>query len=119
MDLLAVFILASMIGAFMVAWVIISTTRRASDSAITRYFKASEYIVETGQPPSEWLVAPLWRRLLGTAPVSATNERTLARLDGLIKFFEHCSFYEDDFAREQHLSQLQAIRTAWQRRATQ
>ena len=118
MDLLALFILASMIGAFMVAWVIVSTTRRASDSAITRYFKASEYILETGQPPPDWLAPPRWKRLLGRATVSATQELTLARLASLIKFFEHCSFYEDEFAREQHLSQLEAIRTDWQRRAT-
>ena len=114
MDLLAVFIVASLIGAGMVAWVIIWTTNRASASAITRHFKASEYILETSKPPPEWLAAPFWKRLLGKSSKSASEGSALARLDELIRFFEHCSFYEDEFAREQHLSQLERVRRAWQ-----
>ena len=113
MDLLALFIVASVIGAVLVAWVILWTTKRASDSAITRYFRASEYILETGQPPPDWLTAPWWKRLLGAAPKPAAEETALARLEELIRFFEHCSFYEDEFAREQHLSQLEGVRQAW------
>ena len=114
MDLLAAFIVASLIGAGMVAWVIIWTTNRASASAVTVHFKASEYILETGKPPPEWLALPLWKRLLGKASKSAGDGRALARLDELIRFFEHCSFYEDEFVREQHLSQLEGVRRAWQ-----
>jgi len=114
MDLLALFIVASLIGGGMVAWVAIWTTNRASNAAITRYFKASEYILETGMPPPEWLRAPVWKRLLALPPFSAREEQVIARLDELIRFFKHCSFYEDEFAREQHLSQLEAVRRAWQ-----
>lgn len=114
MDLLALFIVASLIGGGMVAWVAIWTTNRASNAAITRYFKASEYILETGKPPPEWLKAPAWKRLLRLLPVSAADEGVIARLDALIRFFEQCSFYEDEYAREQHLSQLKGVRRAWQ-----
>ena len=114
MDLLLVFIIASVIGAVMIAWVIIWTANRASASAITRHFKASEYILETGKPPPDWLSAPIWRRLQGKAFRSTGEVALLARLDELIRFFEHCSFYEDDFARDEHLSQLERVRQAWQ-----
>ena len=115
MDLLALFIVASLIGGGMVAWVAIWTTNRASNAAITRYFKASEHLSwkresrrQTGcsRPPGDGCYALL--------PFSAADETVIARLDELIRFFEHCSFYEDEFAREQHLSQLESVREAWQ-----
>ncbi len=114
MDLLALFIVASLIGGAMVAWVAIWTTNRASNAAITRHFKASEYIMETGKPPPEWLRAPAWKRPLAILPFSAADKSVTARLEELIRFFEHCSFYEDEFARDQHLSQLEGVRRAWQ-----
>ena len=114
MDLLALFIVASLIAGAMVAWVAIWTTNRASNAAITRHFKASEYILETGKPPPDWLRTPLWKRPLAMLPFSAADKTVTARLDQLIRFFEHCSFYEDEFAREQHLSQLEGVKSAWQ-----
>ena len=78
------------------------------------HFKASEYILETGKPPPDWLSAPIWRRLQGKAFSSTSEVALLARLDELIRFFEHCSFYEDDFARDEYLSQLERVRQAWQ-----
>ena len=113
MDLLALFMVASVIGAGLVAWVIVWTTNRAAESAITRYFKASEYILDTGDPPPAWYAVPLWKRLLGAAPAAASDKTLVIRLDDLIRFFEHSSFYEDEFAREQHLTQLKGIRQAW------
>ena len=114
MSFIAVFLVASIIGAAMVAWVIVWATNRAASSAVTRHFKASEYILETGNPPPEWLAAPVWKRLLGNPFASARSLGALARLDEMIRFFEQCSFYEDEFAREQHLAQLEAIRRKWQ-----
>ena len=114
MDLLALVIVTSLIGGGMVAWVAVWTSNRASNAAITRHFKASEYILETGKPPPEWLREPAWKRLLTFPPFSAGDETVIARLDELIRFFTHCSFYEDEFAREHHLSQLEGVRRAWQ-----
>ncbi len=113
MDLLAVFVLASLLGAFMIARVILWTTNRAAHTAVTRYFKASEHILETGAPPPEWLAPRLRRRIFSAAPAEATHDELLERLDDLFRFFEHCSFFEDDWAREQMLSQLTAIRQRW------
>jgi hypothetical protein len=113
MDLLVLFIIATVIGAGLLVLVIGWTTNRAAESAITRYFKASEYILETGDPPPEWYAIPLKKRLLGTAPAKANEETLLNRLDDMIRFFEGCSFYEDDYARDQHLTQLKDIRQAW------
>ena len=113
MDLLAAFIVASIIGAATVAWVIYWTTNRASATAITQYFKASEHILETGIPPPDWLAPPVWKRLLGMPSAAETETRALARLEELIRFFEHCSFYEDESAREEHLAQLEGVRQAW------
>ncbi len=113
MDLLAAFVLASLLGAFMLVRVILWTTNRAAETAITRYFRASEHILETSAPPPEWLAPPLRRRIFSAGPAEVTNDELLARLDDLYRFFEHCSFFEDDWAREQMLSQLTAIRERW------
>lgn len=115
MDVLALVILASLIGAILVARVILSATNRAAEGAITRYFKAGEHIVNTGAPPPDWLDAPLKRRLL-RAGGSVSQDDLLSRLDDLIHFFESCSFFEDERAREQLLSQLNDARGAWQQR---
>ncbi|MYD11439.1 MAG: hypothetical protein F4X02_15520 [Chloroflexi bacterium] len=116
MDLLAVFVLASLIGAFMLVRVILWTTNRAAGSAITRYFKASEHILETGEPPAEWLVPPLRRRIFSAAPPAVTQDEIMKRLDELFRFFEHCSFFENEWTREQLLAQLEAVRATWAKR---
>ena len=101
MELLAFFVLASALGAGCVAFVIYWTSNRAAAAAITRHFKASEHILDTGEPPTNW-----------------RNKRKdpLTNLDELILFFEGCNFFEDEFAREQLLAQLAKVREDWTRR---
>lgn len=111
MDLLLLFFLASVAGAGAVAAVIIWSTQRAASSAITSYFKAGEYILATGQPPPDWLKHGQRRRWFRQP--SAQSD-LLARLDDLLRFFEGCRFFEDEWTREQMLSQLAAIRKTWQ-----
>ncbi len=113
MDLLFLFVLASILGALTVARVILWSTQRATSSAITSYFKASEYIFESGEPPPEWLANPRWRHRFRSPNASATHAEILARFDDLVRFFEHCSFFEDEWTREQMLAQLAIIRESW------
>lgn len=101
MELLVFFALASALGAAGVAGVIVWVTNRAADSAITRHFKASEHILDTGEPPTTW---------------RKQRKDPLAKLDELILFFEGCNFFEDEFAREQLLAQLAQVREDWKRR---
>lgn len=116
MDLLAVFVLASVMGALMLVRVILWTTNRAAETAVTRYFKASEHILETGEPPAEWLALPLRRRVFSTTPPAVTQDEVLERLEDLFRFFEHCNFFEDELAREQLMSQLEDVRRRWTKR---
>ncbi len=113
MDLLGLFLLASLIGAAMVALVIVWSTNRASSAAITSHFKASEHILDTGQPPPDWLMSPLWKRLLAR-PAPPDRDALLQRLDKLIRYFESSSFVEDEWTRQQLLAQLGAVRERWQ-----
>ena len=100
MDFLALFVVVSIMGAGLVALVIVWTTNRTAARAITRHFQASEYILDTGEPPPSW---------------SGKRADPVKRLDELIVFFEHCSFFEDEFAREQLLMQLEEVRENWTR----
>ena len=113
MDLLILFVLASIVGAATVARVILWSTQRATSSAITSYFKASEYILESGEPPPEWLANPRRRRPFRSSKADVTHTEILARFDDLVRYFEHCSFFEDEWTREQMLAQLASIRERW------
>lgn len=114
MDLLLAFILASIIAAVLVARVIIWSSHRASSAAITRYFKAAEYILEHHQPPPEWYAVPRRKRLLGQSSRQVTDADIMAALDDLIRFFEHSTFFEDEWTRQQLLDQLNKERENWQ-----
>lgn len=142
MDFLLFFVLASLGGAALVAFVIVQFTNRASHKAITSYFKASEFILEHHRPPPEWTkpVPGRWLRARSLRPfgsglagakmppaltrknklfrrridsVYMNGSDLLARLDELIDFFENCSFFEDEFAREQLLLKLRQEREDW------
>ncbi len=117
MDLLLLFILAALAGAAAVAGVIVWSTQRAASSAITRYFKASEHILETGEPPPDWLANPRPKRLFRSARANVTHVELMARFDDLVRFFKHCRFFEDEWTRQQMLAQLATIRENWQQRA--
>ncbi len=114
MDLLIVFVLAAVAGAALVAGVIVWSTDRASHSAITRYFKASEFILEHHRPPPDWVLRAPGRWLRARSIRSISKADIMERLDELIVFFEKCSFFEDEFAREQLLLKLRKERENWQ-----
>ncbi len=118
MDLLALVVLAAFVGTLFVARVMVWSSNQAAEGAITRYFKASEYILNTGEPPPEWRVVPWRRRLTGRADAAARDEEILARLDDLVRFFEACRFFEDEWTREQLIMRLSETRAAWQARET-
>ena len=113
MDFLLFFVVASLGGAALVAFVIVRSTDRASHKAITSYFKASEFILEHHRPPPEWITtAPGgWLRARSIRPVGKND--VMARLDDLIDFFENSTFFEDEFAREQLLLKLRQEREDW------
>ena len=116
MDYLLFFVLASLAGAALVAFVIVWSTNRASHGAITSYFKASEFILEHHRPPPEWIRTTPggWLKARLIRPVNKRDAMT--RLDELIDFFEKCSFFEDESAREQLLIKLREEREDWQRK---
>lgn len=114
MDFLLFFVVASLGGAALVAFVIVRSTDRASHKAITSYFKASEFILEHHRPPPEWIKTGPGDRLRRRSMRPVGKGDVLSRLDELIGFFERCSFFEDEFAREQLLLQLRQEREDWQ-----
>lgn len=111
MDLLLAFILTSIFAAAVIARVIVWSTHQASSAAITRYFKSAEYILQHHQPPPTWYAVPWRKRLLGQSPPAADM---MARLDELIRFFEHSAFFEDEWTRQQLLAQLDEERRNWE-----
>ena len=111
MDLLLAFGLAAIIGASAIAVVIVWSTQRAAGAAITKYFQASEYILETGKPPPEWLKQT--RRFPLPIRSTVTPAQLIAKLDELTRFFQHCRFFEDEWTRAQMLAQLEAVRQDW------
>ena len=111
MDLLLAFILASMIAAAVIARVMVWSTHQASSVAITRYFKSAEYILQHHQPPPAWHAVSWRKRVFGQSPSGADM---MARLDELIRFFEHSAFFEDEWTRQQLLAQLDEERRNWE-----
>ena len=113
MDFLLAFILFAIIAAALVAFVMIRSTRRAAAAAISRHFKAAEYILAHHQPPPTWQT-PLWRKRLFSQSPRQNTADMLARLDELIRFFEHSPFFEDEWTRQQLLTQLDQERQNWE-----
>lgn len=116
MDILILFTLAALAGAAAIVGIILWSTQRAASSAITRYFKAGEYILATGKPPPDWLAKSRRRRLRLSGASAISHSELMKRFDEMVRFFEHCRFFEDERAREQMLAQLATIRERWQER---
>lgn len=114
MDFLLAFTLFAIIAAVIIAAVIVRSTRRAAAAAITRHFKAAEYILAHHQPPPSWQTPPWRKRLFSQSPRPTANADMLTRLDELIRFFEHSPFFEDEWTRQQLLTQLDQERQNWE-----
>ena len=114
MDFLLAFTLFAIMAAAIIAAVIVRSTRRAATAAITRHFKAAEYILTHHQPPPQWQTPPWRKRLFSQSPRQNTPADMLDRLDELIRFFEHSPFFEDEWTRQQLLTQLDQERQNWE-----
>ena len=103
MNILFTFLIAVALGVSLIVAVMLWVTNKAGHSAITQYFKAAEYIVEHHQPPPEWL-----------KDGALNKARLMQRMDDLILFFEHSTFFEDEHARSTLLDKLNKERDAWE-----
>lgn len=120
MELLLGFIIASIIGISMIVKLIFWVTDKSAGVAITSYFQAAEYILETHQPPMTWTntPVPLSQRLFNRGKKKSSPDLSylLRRMDELITFFEHSTFFQDEDARTALLEQLHNERSSWERR---
>ena len=117
MDLLCLALLFVGAGMALVIVVMLGVTQRAGHQAITRNFQDAQHIVERHAPPPHWLQEPRWRRVLtrlGMLPPRSTAAHRLQRIDALITFFGHSTFFADEQAREALLGRLRAERERWQ-----
>lgn len=117
MDLLCLSLVFIGAGMALVVAVMLGVTQRAGHQAITRNFQAAEYIIAEQRPPPFWTRPAAWRRLLrrrDAARQSAGHARNLRRLEALIDFFEHSTFFADEDAREALLGRLREERVRWQ-----
>ena len=106
MDILLIFLIAVITGIGLIVGIMLWVTNKAGHSAITSYFKAAEHIVEHHTPPPEWLKK------------SRDKEAIMKRMDDLILFFEHSTFFEDETARSTLLNKLNDERAEWEEKLT-
>lgn len=120
MDLLLMFVIACIIVTITLIKLIFFVTNKSASVAITSYFLAAEYILEYHQPPMTWIYPPisLSRRLLGLGKKKSSPDPAylLFKMDDLILFFEHSSFFQDEEARTALLQQLNDERDSWVQR---
>lgn len=92
-------------------------TRRVADVALTDQFRAGEAIVK-GRIPSHW-VAQIKRRqaLRGVLRLfgrdSSADELVIAKMEGLLRFFERSPFFENAEVRALLLTELQETHARW------
>lgn len=116
MDLLCLALLFVGAGMALVITVMLNVTRRAGHAAITRNFQDAEHILAAGRPPPAWSRESWWQGLLrvaGRRDPTRQNARHLRRLDALIAFFEHSTFFADEEARRALLRQLREVQVRW------
>ncbi len=101
MGFLTLFILASLVGAGCVAFVIYWTSNRAAGHAITRHFQDADHILDTGEPPPHWL---------------GKRKGPRKRLEEMIRFYEDSPFYDEESTRESLLAELEQVRQDWSSR---
>lgn len=122
MEFLIGFIIVMILIMFLFGKLILMLTDKSAGVAITSYFKAAEYILEYHQPPKSWTNPPttLRQRLFqgDTKKSSTDNSDLLHRMDDLIAFFEHSTFFQDEEARTALLEQLNDERHSWSQQST-
>ena len=115
MDLLCLSLVFVGAGMALVIAVMLGVTQRAGHRAITRNFQAAEFIIAEHRPPPSW--STVWRRLAAARDgerLSQEKARHLRRLQALIGFFEHSTFFADEDARQALLGQLREEQVRWQ-----
>ena len=117
MDLLIGFVVGAVIVTMMLIQLIFWVSNKSAGVAITSYFQAAEYILEHHQPPLAWTnpPIPLSQRLFrqGKAKSPPDPAYLLQRMDDLIAFFEHSTFFQDEETRAVLLEQLNDERESW------
>ena len=106
MSFILVFFVAAVAGATLLAAVIVWSTNRSIQGAITRHFQDSDYILSHRQPPPDWLKTR-WGR-------QPKKRNLLSRLDKLQRFYQNCTFFDSEDTREELLDQLSQTREKWQ-----
>ena len=114
---LIVGVLGAAVAFAIVIGLLIVYTRRVADVALTDQFRAGEAIVE-GRIPARWVTKIKRRlalrgvlRLLGRD--ASAEELVLAKMDGLLRFFERSPFFENAETRSLLLTQLRETRAGW------
>jgi hypothetical protein len=116
MELLIGFVIAAIIGTVMLVKLIFWVTDKSAGVAITSYFQAAEYILEHHQPPTTWTSPslPISQQIFGKNKKKPLQpDQLLERMDDLIAFFEHSTFFQDEDARTALLEQLHDERESW------
>ena len=122
MDLLLGFTVAAIICTGLIIKLMLWLMNKTANAAITAYFQAAEHILDHHHVPPQWLSkqSHFLKHPLGSLSRSAGRKQNnpkqliLEQMDDLIRFFEHCTFFQDEIARTELLQQLSAERKAWE-----
>lgn len=111
--MLLLYILLTALGLFVIARGMTWYLERITFNAITRHFRAAEYILAHHKAPPDWRKSsPIFWIGLG-APARRRKERLIARLDALISYFETSPLVKDEETRSVLLERLRDERIQW------